>query len=385
MRDSIQESTKKIIVLGSTGSIGSSTLDVVSQNRDRFRLVGLSSHSNEEKLLSQMDEFDVPHGIITGGNAGSDRIKYRGTAALLDFILETDADIVLNGIPGAAGFLPSIAAIESGKHLALANKETMVMAGSLIRDLAEKRGKMILPVDSEHSAIFNLLRIVPENVVKEVIITASGGPFRDLTLEELRYVTVKDALDHPVWKMGRKITVDSATMGNKALEIIEAHELFDFSWDQIKTIIHPECFIHSLVRTRDNYLYAQVSSPTMSLPIHSALSYPEITYSPFGSLDLAGRRMTFRGIDPDKYRLMTIVYDVIKNGGEYPAVFNAANEAAVNAFLEERIHYLEIPSVVMSTLESDWASRAGSVEQILDADRKAREVAEQSIRHSVFS
>lgn len=371
---------KRIIVLGSTGSIGTSTLDVVRNRRDLFRVVGLSAHTQSDVLLEQAREFGVS-ALALSGSAGRipERVRYHGEAGLLEMIRETEAEIVVNGVAGAKGLLPSVAALESGKDLALANKETMVMAGALVRALAERRGRAIVPVDSEHSGVFHLLRGRDRSTVEEIVLTASGGAFRDRSAGELAHVTPAEALAHPTWKMGAKITIDSATMANKGLEVIEAFELFGLPLERITVLIHPQSSVHALVRTLDGSLYAQIGSPDMRVPIQNALTYPQTVPCPFGRLELAGRTLTFFEPDAVKYRMLPLAYRAAGAGGTAPLAYNAANEVAVQAFVDGRIRYLEIPRMVERVLEAETHPAAESFEEVLERDREVRRTAERMI------
>jgi 1-deoxy-D-xylulose-5-phosphate reductoisomerase len=378
-------SKKRVMVLGSTGSIGRSTLDVIRSRPEIFETVALSCRSSLDQLLEQIHEFR-PRAVAISGHLDGRRppesvggvpLKvYQGEDGVLQMIEEVQADVVVNGLAGSSGLLPSLRTLESGRSLALSNKETYIMAGSMLMDLARRRGIRILPVDSELSALFNLLESVDQRSVDELILTASGGAFRDLPYEELHRVRLADALRHPNWAMGPKITVDSATMANKGLEVIGAHYLFDFPMERIRAVIHPQCYIHAMVRTRDGSLYAQISSPDMRVPIQNALSYPRLLANDIGPLDLAGREMTFRPIDSRKYRLFYLAYEVCRQGGAYPIAFNAANEVAVDCFLEEKISFMDIPAAVEQTLQQDWRRPAASLEDTLELDRRARSAAE---------
>jgi len=371
---------KKIIVLGCTGSIGQSTTTICRHHPDLFTITALAAHTNEEELLNLAEEFNVSALCLSGRHPDSDKIHFSSRADLLKMIEETEADIVINGIPGAAGLLPSVTTINSGKTLALANKETVVMAGKLIKELAAEKNSLIIPLDSEHSAIFNLLQKISTDSVEEVILTASGGAFRDTPLSELKYVTVKDALLHPTWSMGKKITIDSATMANKGLEVLEAHHLFDFALDKIHILVHPQSYVHSLIRTTDSSLYAQISKPNMTIPIQNALTYPEITTCMYGRLNLVDCTFTFRAIDSEKYPIVETAYKAASLDRAYPTAFNAANEIAVDAFMHGKIEFLDIPVVVQETLEADWGMMLVSFEHVLSLDKEARDLAIQIVK-----
>ncbi len=372
---------KKVIILGATGSIGRNALDVIRKNRDAFTVTGLSAHTGEAALLEAADEFQVPGALALSGKApDSDRIVFSGREALLRMIRETEADLLVNGIAGSPGLLPSVEALSSGKDLALANKETIVMAGPLIKDLASKNGRLILPVDSEHSAVFQLLRNKNPSEVTEILLTASGGPFRDKPLQEFKDITLADALKHPTWSMGRKISIDSATMANKGLEVIEAHELFNFPGQRIKVLIHPESRVHSIIRTADGEMYAQISNPDMRIPIQNALTFPHIIFSSFGHLDLADTSLSFFSVDKEKFPLLFLAYQAMNMGKSYKIAYNAANEAAVGAFIDGRIGFLSIHRIVAEILELNWSMEPSNFDEVLATDSEVRSAAEQKIK-----
>jgi 1-deoxy-D-xylulose-5-phosphate reductoisomerase len=372
---------KKVIVLGSTGSIGKSALEVVRALAPSLDVVALACRSSVVELLRQIREFSPQAVAVTGSprsgeeeaidNLGELRV-YRGEQGLLQMLGDTVADVVVNGISGAKGLLPSLKILKQGSDLALANKETVVMAGALLSDLARESGSKLLPVDSEHHGLFCLLQERDPGVVEELILTASGGAFRDLSLKQLHHVRPEDALKHPNWEMGAKITVDSATMANKGLEVIEAHHLFGFPITAIKVLIHPQSFVHSLVRTSDGFLYAQMSQPDMRLPIQNALTYPELRSSSLESFDLAGKSLSFQAVDPDKYRLLPLAYSAAGQAAGYPIAYNAANEAAVDLFLRGQLPFLGIAESVEQVLQHDWSFPVNAVDDILEVDREAR-------------
>lgn len=364
---------QRIILLGCTGSIGRSTIDVVEQYPDLFKLVALSAHGNEEKLLALGERFNLTALALSGRKAEDSRIRFSGTAGLLTMIEETHADVVVNGISGAAGFLPSVTALKSGKRLALANKETLVMAGSFIRRLADAKDLPILPVDSEHSAIYLLFHRFGPEQIENVILTASGGAFRDLPKEKLSSVTLQDALKHPTWSMGEKITIDSASLANKGLEVIEAHHLFSMPPEHIKVLVHPQSFVHSLIETKEGSLYAQIGKPDMKTPILNALTFPQVASNPSGKCSLAGMNLSFSEPNLDKYPMLGLAYEALKLGGAHPLVYNAANEVAVEAFVHGTINFPGIGLLVEKTLSSrQWMKDLDSVEAVLDADAEAR-------------
>ena len=370
---------KKVIVVGSTGSIGQSAIHIIRQNPELLQAAGLSAHSNKELLLRQAHDCGIANIALTSEQKKSDNFAYIGERGAESLIRNTKADIVLNGISGSAGLGSSIAALESGKDLALANKETVVMAGPLILSLASSAKKKIIPVDSEHSAIFHLLSKTKREAVQEIVLTASGGAFRDLPLENLEQVTYKDALSHPTWNMGNKITVDSATMANKGLEIIEAHELFHFPLDKIKVVIHPQSYVHSLIKTVEGSMYAQISKPDMRIPIQNALTFPEVHESPYGLLDLSDCTFTFQKPEKERFPCLDIARTAAAGGGSYPLCFNASNEAAVAAFAEGRIKFTQIARVILSCLDGDWGNLLISFDQVFEMDQLARRVAGEII------
>ena len=375
---------KKVIILGATGSIGRNALDVIRKNSDDFTVTGLSAHTGEAALLQAADEFKVTRALaLSGKTPDSDRIAFIGKTALLRMIRETEADLVVNGIAGSEGLLPSVEALSSGKDLALANKETIVMAGPLIKDLASKNSKLILPVDSEHSAVFQLLRDKNLSEVTEIILTASGGPFRDKPLQEFNDITLADALKHPTWSMGQKISIDSATMANKGLEVIEAHELFNFPGSRIKVLIHPESRVHSLIRTADGEMYAQISNPDMRIPIQNALTFPKIKFSSFGHLDLADTIVSFFSADKEKFPLLFLAYTALDMGKSYKIAYNAANEAAVGAFIDGRIGFLSIHRIVAEVLEMNWSMEPRNFDEVLETDREVRSAADKKIKEHI--
>lgn len=359
---------KKILVLGCTGSIGSNTVEIVRNMPDDFRICGLTAHSNKEKLQKLSTEFSCPS-FLTSDSSNS----------LAKFIDEVKPDIVVNGIAGAAGLLPSKMVLEAGIDLALANKETVVMAWPLIKKLAEKNNATIIPVDSEHSAIFNLINQIKTENISELIITASGGPFRNHTSEQLQNVTVEDALKHPTWNMGTKITIDSASLANKGLEVIEANRLFDFSADKIKVVVHPQSLVHSIVRTNDGMLYAQISDPDMKHPIYSALTYPENKTGYLKPFDLFDNTLTFFKPRFDDFPMLKYAFEVTKNVDSYSIAFNAANEIAVAAFISRQIKFVEIPKIVHNVLQNDWSFVPESFDDVFEQDAKARKLAQDSL------
>ncbi|MBD2182899.1 1-deoxy-D-xylulose-5-phosphate reductoisomerase [Planktothrix sp. FACHB-1355] len=378
---------KAITLLGSTGSIGTQTLDIVAQYPDQFRIVGLAAGSNVKMLAEQIRQFKPeiaaicaedklpelkeavadldPQPILLGGEAGAIEVARYG-----------DAESVVTGIVGCAGLLPTIAAIAAGKDIALANKETLIAGGPVVIPLVEKHGVKLLPADSEHSAIFQCLQGVPPGGLRRILLTASGGAFRDWPVEKLPEVKVADALKHPNWSMGRKITVDSATLMNKGLEVIEAHFLFGLDYDDIEIVIHPQSIIHSLIELQDTSVLAQLGWPDMRLPLLYAMSWPSRIYTDWERLDLVkAGSLTFREPDHQKYPCMQLAYAAGRAGGSMPAVLNAANEQAVALFLEEKIGFLDIPKVIERACDRHQSDnqRNPSLDDILAADKWARQ------------
>lgn len=361
---------KKVLVLGCTGSIGSSTLDIINNLGNDFSVCGLQAHSNEKTLKELSEKYNCPVLLTSKDNS------IEAFQKLLD---ESKPDIVVNGIAGAAGLMPSKLILENGIDLALANKETIVMAGSLIKALAKKTGARLLPVDSEHSAIFNLVNQVGKENLSKIVITASGGPFREYSAEQLENVTVKQALNHPTWKMGPKITIDSSTLANKGLEVIEAAYLFDVTADQIDVVVHPQSLVHSLVRTNDGMLYGQISDPDMKHPIYNALTWPENKKTYLPPFDLFEHTMTFYKPRTDVFPMLSYAFDCVRKGNAYTIVFNAANEVAVHAFLDGKISYTSIAKAVHKTLELDWNVDVDSFDTVFEIDDKARKITMENL------
>jgi 1-deoxy-D-xylulose-5-phosphate reductoisomerase len=354
---------KRVAVLGASGSIGRSTLDVLRAGREVFEPVLFSAHTGTDALTALAREFPCAQTVLTSVASRSEFLRIIGGCG---------ADIVVNGIAGAAGLEPSLAALNAGADLALANKETIVMAAPLVFAAARKTGRVVIPVDSEHSAVFNLLRAHGDKAVDEIILTASGGPFRNHSLEELARVTVRDALSHPTWNMGPKITVDSASLANKGLEVIEAARLFDLPPSRIKVVIHRQSVVHSMIRLVDGAVYAQLSAPDMRLPIHEALYFPELKEGSFGRLDFDNLTLDFERPDEERFPMLRLAYAALRRGGLYPVVYNAANEEAVAAFLKNQIGFLDIPRLVSSALDKDWPGDPTDLETILATDKRSR-------------
>ncbi len=372
-----------VVILGSTGSIGTQALDVISRMPDRFRVVGLAAGSNVGLLAEQINKFRPKVASLASKEAASrlrnmaipgtmilDSDSHQGLKAMVE---RDDVQLVLNAIVGAAGILPTLAAIEAGKDVALANKETLVAAGNVVMAAIQKHEVQLLPVDSEHSAIFQCLQSVNGRYLHRVILTASGGPFRQRTKKELERATIKEALAHPTWEMGGKITIDSATLMNKGLEVIEAHWLFDVSADAIDVIVHPQSIIHSLVELDDGSVLAQLGVADMRLPIQYALTYPERLPTPVPTLSLTDvGNLEFEPPDTDRFPCLQLAYDALRAGGTFPAVLNAANEVAVAAFLEGRIGFMDIPRLVNDALEQHSSVAQPDIEDILKVDAAIR-------------
>lgn len=371
---------KKIIVLGATGSIGQSTLEIVDSFPKHLKIVAMSSHVNDEKLSKLGYKYSVNNLVITGkAESEYSNINTFGSDSLLKIIKETEADIVVNGIAGSSGLLPSITTIESGKDLALANKETMVMAGKIVNNMIANSNSKLLPVDSEHSAIFHLLEGCSTKDLEEVILTASGGAFRDYKYSDLKSVTVKDALKHPTWDMGAKITIDSASMANKGLEVIEAALLFNLPPDKIKVLIHPQSYVHSLIRKTDCSMYAQISAPDMKLPIQNALFYPELKEVKSTYLDLAGKNLSFSEPDAEKYKMLFLAYKALDKGDQYCIAYNAANEVLVDSFINGEISFMDIPAITEKILNNKINCLPISIEDVINIDTKTRKLTKELI------
>lgn len=373
---------KRVIILGATGSIGRSTFDVIrnlTHGGHDFTIVGLSCRSRVEECLSYAEEFGVPYVAATAAAPGHQGVTWNGPDAVEKLIAESEADIVVNGIAGSAGLTPSLRVLEKGMDLALANKETVVMAGPIAFERARRSGARILPVDSEHSALFNLLDGREAQTLRRIIITASGGAFRSTPLDRFPFLGVEDALKHPTWDMGVKITIDSATMANKGLEVIEAHRLFDISPDSISVSIHPQSTVHSLVETIEGSLYAQLSAPDMRIPIQNALTYPELAHSPFGELSLEDLTLTFESPDPERYPMLSLAYEAIREEGALPIVYNAANERAVEAFRQKTITFPQIADVVEKTLSEGWRERPQDEVEVMEIHKAAERKADNYI------
>ena len=374
---------KRLVLLGSTGSIGKQTLEVVREHADELEVVALCAGSSVDALEKQIREFGPKLAVLYDEEAAADlrnRIRDLDVKVLggMDGLIEAasmeDADVVLTAVVGMIGIKPTIAAICAGHDIALANKETLVCAGHIIMPLAKEKGVSILPVDSEHSAIFQSLNGEPKNRIAKIWLTCSGGPFRGYTAEQLKSVTVEDALKHPNWNMGNKITVDSASMVNKGLEIMEASWLFGVGYKDINVLVHPQSIIHSMVEYVDGAVMAELGMPDMKLPIQYALFYPDRKASPAKRADFYEiGRLTFEKPDTETFRGLKLALRAAETGGSMPTVFNAANERAVALCLDKKIRFCEIPDIIERCMDRHKTIASPDVEQILDAEREAYE------------
>ncbi len=377
---------KGLSILGSTGSIGTNTLDVVRRYPERFRVVALAGGTNIELLKRQAEEFR-PEFVSVLDNDGAERLKQEldipvesGAEGAIKAATLPDVKTVVSAISGAAGLLPTIAAIRAGKEIALANKETLVLAGPLVTEEARARGVRLIPVDSEHSAVFQSLLGHRAEDLKRVILTASGGPFLKRRSDSLHSVTPDEALKHPRWNMGRKISIDSATLMNKGLEVIEASFLFGLPGDKISVVIHPESIVHSMVEYADGSVISQMSSPDMRGPIAYALSFPERIDSGVKRLDFSCLRLDFSSPEPGRFPCLALAYEALKEGGTHPAVLNAADEVAVEMFLKGALPFTGIPEVIATVLERYEGRRLSTIEDVIEADRRGREAARSLIK-----
>jgi 1-deoxy-D-xylulose-5-phosphate reductoisomerase len=377
--------TRGIAVLGSTGSIGTQALEVIREQKESLHVEVLSANSSADLLVAQALEFR-PNAVVIGDDSKWKQVNdalfdhgikvYSGNEAL-EQVVETDGiDMVLTAMVGAAGLKPTMRAISAGKHIALANKETLVVAGELVMKAAQQRGVAIHPVDSEHSAIYQCLAGETHNPIEKVILTASGGPFRGRSLASLEGVTKADALRHPNWEMGAKITIDSASLMNKGLEVIEAKWLFDVDADQIDVVVHPQSIVHSCVQFEDGSIKAQLGLPDMKLPIQYALTFPRRLANDFTRFDFMEHpSLTFEQPDTETFRNLSLAFAALKEGGNAPAILNAANEVAVARFLKEDIEFLDLPRVVEHALGKVSHQPQPSLEDLLASDQEARRIA----------
>jgi len=378
---------KRIAILGSTGSIGTQTLDVISNFHHFFEAEVLTAHNNAELLIIQARKYNPNIVVIANEkkylqvkNALSDLpIKvFAGNKSIADVVESDEIDIVFAALVGFSGLIPVINALQYGKKIALANKETLVVAGALIKKIGEEKPVSIIPVDSEHSAIFQCLAGEYKNEIDKLILTASGGPFRTKTHEQMKNVTVKEALTHPNWNMGTKITIDSATMMNKGFEVIEAHWLFNVPATKIEVLVHPQSIIHSMVQFADGSVKAQMGIPNMRLPIQYALSYPDRLKNNLPVIDFNKlQQFTFEMPDTQKFPCLALAYSALENGGNMPCIMNAANEIAVQLFLKEKINFHGISNIIEETMQKSTFIKNPSLNDLIKSDTEAREVAKK--------
>jgi 1-deoxy-D-xylulose-5-phosphate reductoisomerase len=373
---------RRVVILGSTGSIGEQALEVVRRSAE-LQVVGLTAAESWERVLAQAVELGVrrvalsePGAAERAARAWSGGEVLEGSEGIVKLIVGSGADLVLNGLVGSAGLGPTIAALAEGIDVALANKESLVVGGELVTALAEATGALLLPVDSEHSALFQLIRGASPGTVERLVLTASGGPFRGMTSTQLRDVDVEAALAHPTWQMGGKITIDSATLMNKGLELIEAHHLFGLPFERMSVLVHRESIVHALIHLNDGASLAHLGYPDMRVPISYALHYPERADVPVETLDLAAvGRLTFEAPDTETFPCLTLARDAAAAGGSAPCALNAANEVAVHAFLDDRLAFLDIARVIEGTLDAADNRPVRSFEDLYEADAEARELA----------
>ncbi len=371
---------KYLSILGSTGSIGTQTLDIIRQFPNEFKIVGLTTNKNSDLLLKQIKEFKPKAVAIMDKNKVDDLLNfsscqvYSGIDGLNKIAVLDEADTVVNALVGSVGIEPTYNAAKNKKNIALANKETLVAAGSVIMEEIKKNNVNLMPIDSEHSAIFQCLNGEKINEVEKITITCSGGPFKNHTIEQLQNVTVQDALKHPTWNMGSKITIDSATLMNKGFEVIEAHWLYGIDYERIKIVIHPQSIIHSLIEFNDKSVIAQLGLPDMKIPIQYALSYPKRFQSNTKSLNLAEiKNLEFNEPDSEKFPCLKYAYDAVATGGTLPAVMNAANEVAVWAFLDNKIRFLNISRLIKKMMDEHNIIKNPTLHEILEIDRKTKD------------
>jgi len=379
---------RRLLILGSTGSIGTQALDVVARSQGELVVAGLSAESSWEPLVAQARELGVGRIALADADAAAraaeawtDGEVLSGAEGLVRLVVESDADLVLNALVGSAGLGPTVATLGEGIDLALANKESLVVGGELVTQLAEATGAQIVPVDSEHSALYQLLHGERTGTVDKLVLTASGGPFRGRTAAELRDVTVEQALAHPTWAMGGKITIDSATLMNKGLELIEAHHLFGTPYERIDVVVHPQSIVHSLIQLCDGATLAHLGYPDMRVPIAYALHHPERAELPVQPLDLVALgSLTFEAPDEEAFPCLRLAREAAQAGGTAPCVLNAANEVAVHAFLSGRLRFHEIADVIAHALEAVPAGRVHAFETLYAADRDARAAAQEALQ-----
>lgn len=372
---------KKIIILGSTGSIGTQTIDVISQHADKFSCVGISAHTSVDKVIEQVEQLNIKNvcfsdeksAIIFRKQYAKPINLYIGIDGMCDMVREIEADMVITSVVGMIGLKPTMEAIKAGKHIGLANKETLVTGGKLVMEAAKEKNVKIIPVDSEHSAIFQALNGEDPKEVEKIILTASGGPFRGKKFQELENITVAQALKHPNWSMGRKISIDSATMMNKGLEVIEAKWLFDLEFEKIDVLVHPQSIVHSMVEYVDGSTIAHLGISDMRIPIQYALTYPNRLGNNLPKLNLAEiGSLTFERIDQEAFKCFDLAMKALKEGQSHTCVLNAANEVAVALFLEEKIGFNDIYRIIEGALSQHQAMAFNTVEEIIALDENIR-------------
>jgi 1-deoxy-D-xylulose-5-phosphate reductoisomerase len=374
---------KTLSIVGSTGSIGMNTLKVAAHLEGQFQVVALAAHSNLNKILPQIDQFHPKTVALYDAKAAAELRKLRPGLEVLEGLegvcavaAHPDASLTVSAMTGTLGLLPTIRAIEAGKNVGLANKEALVSGGSLVMELAKKHGVKILPIDSEHSALFQCLEGESSAAVRRLILTSSGGPFRQMSLEQLQKVSLEDALKHPTWTMGPKVTIDSSTLMNKGLEVIEAHWLFDMPIERIEVVVHPQSIIHSMVEYVDGSMIAQMSEPTMIVPIQYALTYPDRKKGLLPPFDFTkNSQLTFFQPDYDKFKCLKIAFDAIRSGDSYPCYMNAANEVLVQRFINKEIQWVDIGGLLEKLMGQHAAEKIVNVEHVLEIDALARKEA----------
>lgn len=394
------ETVQNVAILGATGTIGIQTLDVMSQHPERFNVFALTANNNVKSMFALCQQYTPKYAVMLQSQAAAEleaqlkaasisTIVLHGEQALVEIAAHAEVDTVMAAIVGAAGLLPAMAAARSGKRILLANKETLVMAGNLFMRAVEEGGATLLPIDSEHNAIFQVMpnqraKSLEKMGIKRVLLTASGGPFRNASLDDMLVVTREQALNHPNWVMGTKITIDSATMMNKGLEVIEAHWLFNASADQIDVVVHPQSVIHSMVEYNDGSVLAQLGNPDMRTPIAYGLGFPNRLESGVSSLDLIKiGRLDFLPPDFERFPCLRLAYEALRVGGTAPAILNAANEIAVEAFLADSIGFMDIPSMIESVLATSVIEEVASIEQLTKVDTEARQAANLWLKNYV--
>ena len=387
----MEKRKQQIAILGSTGSIGTQALDVISQHPERFEVYAITANNNIDLLIKQAIEFS-PEVVVIANNDKYETLKealrkypikvWSGIESICDVVQSDNIDVVLTAMVGFSGLNPTISALKAGKRIALANKETLVVAGEYIIDLALKNGAPILPVDSEHSAIFQCLNGEELNRINRIWLTASGGPFRNFSKEELQFVDKKQALNHPCWNMGAKVTIDSSTLMNKGFEMIEAKWLFDVSPSQVEVVIHPQSIVHSMVEFADTSVMAQMGIPDMRIPIQYAFTYPERLASDFKPINFFEfSNLTFEKPDLNIFRNLSFAYDAIESSGNMPCILNAANEIAVESFLKNEVSYLHMSDILEQSMQRVSFVESPSLNDYLETDLETRKIAKELINN----